>query len=154
MFINYSNLKINKNNPSIFLAGPTTRGIEQTPWRQEAIKILQELNFNGVVYYPETENKKDNYDYVNQTEWEREALFNADIIIFWIPRKLPENPAFTTNVEFGYWMAKNSSKVLYGRPENSEKNKYLDWLYTKETKRIPENNLKNLLEKAISIMHM
>lgn len=36
-------------------------------------------------------------------------------------------PGSTTNVEFGYWV--KSGKVLYGRPKDAVKVKYLDWLY-------------------------
>ena len=36
-------------------------------------------------------------------------------------------PAFTTNVEFGRYIT--SSKFLYGRPPDSVKNRYLDWMY-------------------------
>lgn len=82
--------------------------------------------------------------------WEREALYNADTIVFWIPRSA-KLPAFTTNVEFGYWLAKNSSKVIYGRPDESEKNKYLDWLYYTETNKEPINNLEELLKLAVEI---
>lgn len=58
-------------------------------------------------------------------------------------------PAFTTNVEFGYWISKNSEKVIYGRPDESEKNRYLDWLYQTETGKKPINNLTDLLKGAI-----
>ena len=39
---------------SIFLAGPTRRGscYEQS-WRKEAVDILDELGYHGVVYVPE-----------------------------------------------------------------------------------------------------
>ena len=60
--------------------------------------------------------------------WEREALINATVILFWVPRKLPDMSAFTTNVEFGYWL--HSGKVVYGRPNDASKIKYLDWLYS------------------------
>ena len=59
--------------------------------------------------------------------------------------------AFTTNVEFGYWISKNSDKIIYGRPEESEKNKYLDWLYQVETGKKPINDLSNLLQEAIKM---
>lgn len=154
MLVNYSDSKVITDKPSIFLAGPTSRGTEKTSWRQEALEILKTLGFKGIVYYPEIEDKVSGYDYTTQTEWERKALYSANIIIFWIPRKLPEHPAFTTNVEFGYWMAKEPQKVLYGRPDNSQKNKYLDWLYTKETEKTPVNNLQVLLEEAVLSMHM
>lgn len=80
--------------------------------------------------------------------WEREALTNATIIVFWIPRTLPDMPAFTTNVEFGYWL--HTNKVIYGRPDNAEKIKYLDWLYKLDYNEEPINNLEELLTKAVN----
>ena len=58
-------------------------------------------------------------------------------------------PAFTTNVEFGYWISKNSKNILYGRTDKSDKNNYLDWLYKTETSREPINNLRELLKVAV-----
>lgn len=52
-------------------------------------------------------------------------------------------PAFTTNVEFGYWL--HTGKVLYGRPDNARKIKYLDWLYKIDTNEEPFNTLEQLL---------
>ena len=41
-------------------------------------------------------------DYVDQAMWERIALTDATVVLFWVPRKLPDMAAFTTKVEFGY----------------------------------------------------
>lgn len=60
-------------------------------------------------------------------------------------------PGYTTNVEFGYWLAKNNEKVLYGKPESSIKNEYLDWLYLTETDKCPITNLKELLKFAVNL---
>lgn len=79
--------------------------------------------------------------------WEREALTEATIIMFWIPRSLPDMPAFTTNVEFGYWL--HSGKVIYGRPDDASKIKYLDWLYKEDYKKNPINDLDELLNESI-----
>ena len=57
-------------------------------------------------------------------------------------------PAFTTNVEFGYYI--HTGKILYGRPDNSKKNKYLDWLYELDTNMKPINNLEELLKESIN----
>ena len=57
-------------------------------------------------------------------------------------------PAFTTNVEFGYWL--HSGKVLYGRPDNARKIKYLDWLYKVDTNLNPYNNIEDLLLSSIN----
>ncbi len=132
------------------MAGPTPRSLEVETWRKEAIRILNELGFDGIVYVPELEVDNRTFNYDNQVWWEREALYNANVIIFWIPRSA-QLPAFTTNVEYGYWIAKNSNKCLYGRSDDSEKNRYLDWLYQTETGKKPINNLEELLKDAIKL---
>ena len=151
MIINYSDQKVIKGEKSIFLAGPTPRSLDVETWRKEAIETLQNLGFDGVVYVPELEHDNRTFNYDNQVWWEREALHNASTIVFWIPREIKTMPAFTTNVEYGYWMAKNSDKVIYGRPNDSERNKYLDWLYQTETGRKPIDNLLDLLKVAMEM---
>lgn len=56
--------------------------------------------------------------------------------------------AFTTNVEFGYWL--HTNKVIYGRPDDSEHIMYLDWLYKLDYNKSPINNLEELIKIAIS----
>lgn len=148
MIINYSDQKVIKGKNSIFLAGPTPRGEQEHSWRKDACRQLEELGFDGVVYVPEYSSWKPKEDYVDQAMWERNALTEATIILFWIPRKLPELPAFTTNVEFGYWLS--SGKVIYGRPDNASKIKYLDWLYELDYQKKPFNNLKELVQAALN----
>ena len=147
MTINYSDQEVIKGHKSIFLAGPTPRGENTKSWRTKACDYLKDNGFDGVVYVPEYSTWKPKADYVDQAEWEREALSNASVITFWIPRTLPDMPAFTTNVEFGYWI--HSGKVLYGRPDDAKKIKYLDWLYKTDTKKDPYSSLEDLLTKSI-----
>lgn len=125
-------IEINKEN-SIFLAGPTLRNatFEQS-WRKKACDILEELGYTGIVYIPEFSEGKNPFNFLNQVDWEREGLMNASKILFYIPRKLPELPGFTTNVEFGMYLAKRPNEVVLCSPENAEKNRYLEWLYNKE----------------------
>lgn len=149
MKINYSDQEVIKGEKSIFLAGPTPRGNETESWRTNACELLEENGFDGVVYVPEYSTWKPKTDYVDQAEWEREALTNASVIAFWIPRELPDMPAFTTNVEFGYWL--HSGKVLYGRPDSASKIKYLDWLYKVDTGLEPANNINDLLLESIEL---
>ena len=144
MIVNYSDQEIIKGEKSIFLAGPTPRGKDIISWRNEAIKILENLGFDGIVYVPEYSSWKPKTDYVDQAMWERVGLSNANIIAFWIPRHLPDMPAFTTNVEFGYWL--HSGKVVYGRPNDAEKIKYLDWLYKLDYNKEPIDSLEELLK--------
>lgn len=147
MIINYSDQEVIKGQKSIFLAGPTPRKENVASWRMEACKLLEEKEFDGVVYVPEYSTWKPKGDYVDQAQWERDALLNSSVIVFWIPRELPDMPAFTTNVEFGYWL--HSGKVIYGRPDDARKIKYLDWLYKVDTDLKPYNNLKDLMFSAI-----
>lgn len=147
--VNYSDQEVLNGEKKLFLAGPTPRSIEIETWRKEAVGLLEELNFDGIVYVPEKEIDDRTFNYDNQVLWEREALHNADVIVFWFARYLPHMPAFTSNVEFGYWLAKDSSKVIYGRPNTAEKMKYLDWLYQTETGEYPIDNLSDLLAEAI-----
>lgn len=149
MIINYSDQEVIKEGKSIFLAGPTPRGENVVSWRIGACKILKKIGFNGVVYVPEYSTWKPKKDYVNQVMWEREALTNATVIAFWIPRELPNMPAFTTNVEFGYWL--HSGKVVYGRPDEASKIKYLDWLYKLDYNKEPCNDLETLLSSSFNM---
>lgn len=139
MIKNFSNelIYIDSSKDSIFLAGPTRRNSSfNKSWRNDACKILEKLNYNGIVYIPEF-SEGSNYDYLTQTLWERDGLMNAKHILFYIPRKLPDMPAFTTNVEFGYYLAKRPNNIILCSPKDAEKNKYLEWLYTYDLKNRP-----------------
>jgi len=135
-----------KNAKRIFLTGPSLRGTGIS-WRKEALKILEDLKFNGIVFVPERENHEAKFSYFDQVEWEYECLEMSDLIIFWVPRNLETLPGFTTNVEFGRYVG--SGKVLYGRPYEAPKTRYLDWLYKKLTGKEPIDNLVELLKGAI-----
>lgn len=147
MEINYSDQEVVKGKKSIFLAGPTPRGENVESWREEACEILRKKGFDGLVYVPEYSTWRPKEDYTDQAMWERVALTNATAIVFWIPRDLETMPAYTTNVEFGYWL--HTGKVLYGRPDKAPKIKYLDWLYELDTDEKPIDNLEKLLEEAV-----
>ncbi len=120
--------------PSIFLAGPTPRSIHVPSWRPDAIKILDDEGFDGVVLVPERRVIQDKIDYTDQVEWEYSGLSNCTAIVFWVPREMATMPALTTNVEFGYWIAKAPEKVIYGRPPSAVSTRYLDWMYSKTLK--------------------
>ena len=150
MIRNYSDEIIIKGKKSIFLAGPTPRDENTISWRIDVCDRLEKLGFDGVVYNPEYSSWKPKSSYIDQAEWEREALTEATVILFWIPRDLKDMPAFTTNVEFGYWL--HTGKIIYGRPDNSVKNKYLDWLYKEDYNKEPFNDLDELLKEAIKMV--
>jgi ADP-ribose pyrophosphatase YjhB (NUDIX family)/nucleoside 2-deoxyribosyltransferase len=115
---------------SIFLAGPTPRTKEVRSWRPEALKMLELMGFDGVVFVPEmrpNENHHSNYgacyyDWNKQVKWEYDAMKMSDCVLFWVPRELGTMPAFTTNDEWGH--LKGSGKVVFGAPEGAPKTRY------------------------------
>lgn len=134
---------------SIFLAGPSPRGGDKSAsWRPEAMRLLEEAGFKGVVFNPEPREEFQG-DYLDQVEWEQEMRLAADIILFWVPREMPDMPAFTTNVEFGEDYKRR--KALYGRPDWAFKTSYLDVLY-RQTGREPASHLSDLIEQAIEFL--
>lgn len=153
MIVNYSNYDVivNTNMPSIFLAGPTPRDKGVVSWRKNAIEILEKLEYDGIVYVPEYDNDLIKASYVDQADWERKAMQNSSCISFWVDRDLDKLPGYTTNVEFGYWIAKRVNHVIYGRPNNAPKTKYLDWLYSIEKSSKPIDNLIDLLKEAVKV---
>jgi 8-oxo-dGTP pyrophosphatase MutT (NUDIX family) len=120
-----------KFTKSIFLAGPTPRNKEeQESWRPDALEILRDKGYDGVVFVPEGRDGHFRMDYDDQVGWEEKYLNVADCIVFWVPRDLtpdskgyPKMAAFTTNVEFGTWA--DSGKIVYGAPPKATKNGYL-----------------------------
>lgn len=147
----YEDYEIEKNRKSIFLAGPTPRSKDVLSWRPQALEILQKLNFDGDVYLPESKNKfigkQLNISFTDITNWELEHLSRTDVICIWVPRDLNTMPAFTTNIEFGYHL--NSGKVVYGRPENAPKTRYLDFLYKRDYNEEPCATLEDTLKKCV-----
>ena len=132
MQVNYSDQEVILARKSIFLAGPTPRDEAVHSWRPYAIKLLREMGFDGVVYVPEYETGEVLHNYDNQIEWEWKALAHAGAILFWVPRNLETMPAFTTNVEFGYWV--RDDRTFYGRPSSAALVRYLDSLYKRHHK--------------------
>jgi hypothetical protein len=109
-------------------------------WRQDALRILKQRKFDGRVFVPEYEDfaSLEEYAEANDLEgkelkktqpgWELERLNVASCIAFWIPRDLTWLPGFTTNVEFGFWVARRPERVICGWPSGAPKTSYLDKL--------------------------
>jgi len=150
-FFSDQKVEWDKSLPSIFLAGPTPRDLNVASWRAEALRILGELEFKGLVLVPERHNWQIRFDYTDQVEWEHEGLYRSSCVAFWVPRKMTTLPGLTTNVEFGALVgSKNESRrVIYGRPEDSEKNRYLDWFYHRYTGERPCRTLLETLTNAV-----
>lgn len=109
---------------SLFLAGPSPRELGHLNWRPEAIKILEELGYDGVVFVPLPEDGNWPADYDVQVEWEKRYLDMADAVVFWVSRDMETLPALTTNVEFGMYF--DTGKAFLGFPEQAVHMKYLE----------------------------
>ena len=132
---------------SIFLAGPTPRDELTLSWRPAMNEALKKAGYDGVVFVPEPRDRRFKCNYHDQVEWERQHLEMSDRIVFWVPRNLENMPAFTTNVEFGRYVT--SGKILYGRPDRSPKNSYLDWLYQKDGADLAINDMDELARAVV-----
>jgi nucleoside 2-deoxyribosyltransferase len=141
------------NGPIIFLAGPTVRGNQPhlTSWRVAACEEFEKQGFDGTLILPEFLDKteSDQYRY-DLPEWEFAGLQIADIIMFWVPRTR-ELIGLTTNFEFGYWIARDHFKVVYGRPDDAYRMKYCDIMWNAESRRTVgyEFSIFNTLEDTI-----
>lgn len=139
---------------SIFLAGPTPRNAkEQKSWRPDALKLLEDMGYDGIIFVPENRNGEFKMDYDDQIEWEEKYLNVADCIVFWVPRDLtpdskdfPKMAALTTNIEWGKW--EKSGKVVFGAPKKAPKNEYIKF-YAEKYKVPVSDSLKDTLESAM-----
>ena len=150
MKVYYSNEKIIKGQKSIFLAGTTAQD-RANDWRKQVVKLLELAGYDGVVYNPDYTDLKVKNSYENQLKWELKGISEATAILFWVDRDMPNRPGLTTNVEFGYWL--HSGRVVYGRPNSSEKCLYLDMLYKLKTGKTPCCSLKEVVNKTLEFLN-
>lgn len=113
---------------TVFLAGPIERvaagQAKQLPrWRDEALLQLNASGRRMIIFNPEWPERPYGWTYEKQVMWELKHLQRAHIIMFWIPRRLPDLPAFTTNIEFGEWL--HSDKIIIGSPPDAPNMNYL-----------------------------
>lgn len=140
MKIIYAQQELNIEGKSVFLAGPTPRSEHVQGWREDVVSFFGEREFEGTVMLPEMENGwGTDFEYAEQIEWELEAMERADIILFHIPRKIDGMPGFTTNVEFGYWLAKDKNKIRLSIPKRAEKCDYIRYIALKDKVHVYEN---------------
>jgi nucleoside 2-deoxyribosyltransferase len=142
------------DKPSIFLAGPTVRGNQPhlTSWRFAAIEEFEKQGFKGDLIVPEFTSKKESDKGKEWVPiWEYNGLKKADCIMFWVPRTR-ELIALTTNMEFGYWQAREPQKMIYGRPDDAYRMGYLDimWKTVSFENRLYKPNIYTTLEETVS----
>ena len=150
MKIIYAQERIEPNfGKIIFLAGPTPRGDNALSWRPQAIKLFEELGFKGNLLIPEMRNGfTTDFEYGEQIDWEQDGLELATKIMFWIPREIETMPAFTTNIEFGYWLAEDPLKIVMGYPKDAPKMNYFTYKCNQKGI-IVHNDLKDLIKTTI-----
>ncbi len=134
---------------SIFLAGPTSRTADIASWRPEALKILQDLGYDGVVFVPETRNGEWHNEYIMQVEWEEKYLNKSDCIVFWVPRDMKSLHGLTTNIEWGVWA--DSGKAVFGAPLDAERVSYMKY-YANKHKVLVADTLKGTLKNALDLV--
>jgi transcriptional regulator with XRE-family HTH domain len=115
------------------------------------VEMLESKGFDGVVYNPDYTNLENKNSYEDQLKWELKGISEATAVLFWIERDMPERPGLTTNVEFGYWL--HSGRVVYGRPDSSEKCLYLDMLYKLKTGKTPCKTLESLVNNVLDFLN-
>ncbi|MBD1866137.1 nucleoside 2-deoxyribosyltransferase domain-containing protein [Cyanobacteria bacterium FACHB-471] len=108
------------------MAGPTPRYSNVSSWRPNALKILKQLGYDGVVFIPESQDAQRDSDYDQQMDWELGAMRRSDVILFWIPATPDTLPANTTRVELGLQI--HSGKVILGLPQGAYRTRYLERL--------------------------
>jgi hypothetical protein len=157
MIVNFSNEPVEKAKYSIFLAGPTYRDADfSQSWRKEAVEMLQKTVFGQdpgtAVYIPEypVGVEFDSSCIETQTFWEWEALGRATVIMFWIPRNT-RLPGYTTNVEFGRYVALKPESVVLGYPEDASKMRYLTIMYRHMVHREPVHTLQQTIHEALNV---
>jgi hypothetical protein len=111
---------------SLYLAGPTPRDSKVPSWRPDALRSLELLGYDGVVFIPESQTGQRSSDYNQQMDWELGAMRRSDVILFWIPAAPDTLPANTTRVEFGLQI--HSGKVILGIPDGAYRTRYLERL--------------------------
>ena len=99
------------------------------------------------------ENKDGQFDeahnYEETVNWEELGLNVADVIVFWVPRKVDTLPGFTTNTEWGAWAS--TGKVVFGAPEDADKVSYMQH-YCKEYNIPASTTLKDTLTSAVEMV--
>jgi len=117
--------------PAVFLAGPTVRGNQPhlVSWRFAFIEEFGRQGFGGTLVVPEfTDRTQSDEGRADLPLWEMRGMERSKCVLFWIPRTR-ELIGLCTNFEFGYWLALDPFKVVYGRPEGSYRTGYNDIMW-------------------------
>lgn len=93
----------------LFLAGPYS----DHTWRGKVIDALREANICVCVYTPERTDfptDPDSPEYLEQVDWEREHLADAELVAFWLPGSNPD--AYGSRMELGVAAALDKEMII------------------------------------------
>jgi hypothetical protein len=123
---------------SIFLAGPTARGVQRTPWRARALELL--AGFDGIAVLPEFRDRpfaerapqvfgagqsaapgmrSQSYHVLH---WETRGIELSTTVLFWMPFTIADEgspdslPGFTTRAEVSRELARAPHRIVLGMP--------------------------------------
>lgn len=126
---------------SIFLAGPTSRGVPRTAWRARALDLLKD--FDGTVVLPEFRDGlfAERVKLVfgtgtspvpgmrvashNVLHWETRGIELSTVALFWMPFVIraetdPESlPGFTTRAEVSRELQRDPKRIVLGMPASN-----------------------------------
>lgn len=116
----------------IFLAGPIQGA---PPWQYDARKIIHAANKDIVVASPRRQDKKGEFIYEKQVDWETYYLNRAaklGVVVFWLALQENETPgrpyAQTTRFELGEWKVKHQylgANLVVGIEEGFTNERYI-----------------------------
>src|SRR5690242_6619723 len=128
---------------SLFLAGPTSRGVRRTGWRAFALDWLERHRFEGTVLVPEfrdglfeemaprvlgkAQSPVPGMRAVSHEvlTWETAGIEQSTVVVFWMPFCLAREddpaslPGFTTRAEVARETARDASRIVLGMPEGA-----------------------------------
>lgn len=111
---------------SVFVAGPMPRDPDAPSWRHGALHMIAgRWNGDGtlVVFVPEARDRhQPPVGYISQL-WEERWMAVVDVILFWVPRRMPDLPGLNTNIEYG--RTEGSGRVVLGLPPDAASVHYL-----------------------------
>ena len=131
--------------PSVFLAGPTRRALDDvprlTPWRARAVELFRSGGFDGTLVVPEFRERtfaaavQERFGGAptcvpgmkatscGVLAWETAGIEHASVVLFWMPFSLGDDdaslPGFTTRAEVSRELARDPSRVVLGMPEGA-----------------------------------
>ena len=125
---------------SIFLAGPTARLASRTPWRRDALALLERRGFAGAVLLPEFRDASFDQGVATHfaradsgvphlrgasqaiLDWETCGIERSTVALFWMPFRAGAEidpdalPGFTTRAEVSRELIRAPHRIVLGMP--------------------------------------